>query len=53
MRGAEMFKQRMLQRGISPCFFGNKVTMAFKLIFVFAVIAVFAVDALKLKTCGT
>jgi len=29
------------------------VTMAFKLIFVFAVIALFAVDALKLTACGT
>ncbi|XP_020624836.1 uncharacterized protein LOC110062308 [Orbicella faveolata] len=42
----------MVQRSISPCFFGNKVTMAFKLIFVFAVIAVFAVDALKLTACA-
>ena len=41
-----------MQRSISPCFFGNKVTMAFKLILVFAVIAVFAVDALRLRACG-
>ena len=43
----------MVQRSISPCFIGNKVTMAFKLIFVFAVIANFAVDALNMQPCGT
>ena len=29
------------------------MTMAFKLIFVFGIIAVFAVDAMRLRPCGT
>ena len=41
----------MVQRSFLPCFFGNKVTMAFKLIFVFAIIAIFAVDAMNIKNC--
>ena len=47
-----MFKQRMVQCSFSPCFFGNKVTMAFKLIFVLSIFAVFAADALNWKNCG-
>ena len=43
----------MVQCSFSPCFFGNRVTMAFKLIFVFGIIAVFAVDAMRLRPCGT
>lgn len=42
----------MMQRSFSPCFFGNKVTtMAFKLIFVFAVIAIFAANAVDVRPC--
>ncbi|XP_020624855.1 uncharacterized protein LOC110062329 [Orbicella faveolata] len=41
----------MVQRSISPCFFGNKVTMAFKLILVLSIFASFAVDALDWKNC--
>ena len=42
----------MLQRSFSPCILKNKVTMAFKLIFAFAVIAVFAANAVDVTPCG-